>query len=425
MNIVLTTLGSRGDLQPFVALGAGLQAAGFSVKVLTAQADEAFVRSYGLDFFPFSVNIQQLLEGAEIQQMAKSDNPLQFFSSHIKGSSTVQQAMRQTQRELWEGCQGADAIIYHAGMANAFYVAQAMGIPAIMASPFPASATAAFPSFLFYNGPRLGKWYNLLTHRAFEQGFWLMARSAARAFWRERGEPARVLSTPPMRLQVQSGQPILYGFSQHLLPRPADWPDHLHVTGSWMLPTEANWTPPADLQAFLAAGPAPVYIGFGSMKDGTAFGQTAQIVADALVAIRQRGVLALGWNQLPAGIQLPQNIFLLDSVPHSWLFPQVAAVVHHGGAGTTAAGLQAGKPTIIIPHTGDQPAWGRRVSELGVGPRPIARKRLTVNNLMQAIREALEPQVVQRAAVLGAKLRAENGVDQAVAVVVEYLKKGK
>jgi sterol 3beta-glucosyltransferase len=159
------------------------------------------------------------------------------------------------------------------------------------------------------------------------------------------------------------------------------------------------------------------------MKDIAAFRQTFILITAALKITNQRAVIALGWNELPADEDVPENIFLTDSVPHSWLFPQMAAVVHHGGAGTTAAGLTAGKPTIIIPSNADQPAWGKRVFELGVGAKPIPKKKMTTEKLAAAIDYALRPDVVAKAAALGEKLRKENGVKNAVAIIREFLEK--
>lgn len=188
-----------------------------------------------------------------------------------------------------------------------------------------------------------------------------------------------------------------------------------------MITKEPEWTAPADLVEFIKNGQPPVYIGFGSMKDIAAFSKIFYIINDALKIAKQRAVVALGWNNLPANELIPKSIFLTDSVPHSWLFPKMTAVVHHGGAGTTAAGLAAGKPTVIIPSNADQPAWGKRVYELGVGAAPIAKKKLTAKKLAAAINEALHPEVIERAASLGAALREENGVKNTVKIIKDFL----
>ncbi len=214
--------------------------------------------------------------------------------------------------------------------------------------------------------------------------------------------------------------PVLYSFSEHVVPRPDDWPETTVATGYWFLEQDETWQPPAALVQFLAAGPPPVYVGFGSMA-GKDPARLTRIVLDALEQSGQRGLLATGWGGL-AVEDLPENLFAIDSAPHDWLFPRVSAVVHHGGAGTTAAGLRAGKPTLISPFMGDQPFWGQRVCEQGVGPKPIPQKQLSADALATAIHQLTHDQDMrQRATALGQKLRAENGVARAVAWIEEHL----
>ena len=207
--------------------------------------------------------------------------------------------------------------------------------------------------------------------------------------------------------------PVMYGYSNHVLPRPTDWPETTVATGYWFLPADETWQPPADLCAFLQAGTPPVYVGFGSMA-GTEPERLAGVVIDALQKTGQRGVLATGWGGLKPG-DLPDSIFKLESAPHDWLLPQMAAIVHHGGSGTTAAGLRAGKPSLSCPFTGDQPFWGERVYRLGAGPQPIKQKKLTVEAMAMAVTQMVNtPAMQQNAAAVGARIRAEDGIANAV-----------
>jgi sterol 3beta-glucosyltransferase len=201
-----------------------------------------------------------------------------------------------------------------------------------------------------------------------------------------------------------------------LLPVPADFPPHVHITGYWFLDAQPDWQPSPELVEFLENGTPPIYVGFGSMgMKGAA--KRAQIILQALKASRQRGLLARGWGGLKAA-ELPSNVFMLDEAPHDWLFPRVAAVVHHGGAGTTAAGLCAGKPSIICPFLGDQPFWGNLIYQRGVGPTPIPQKKLTADNLADAITQTIQdPAMNQRAAELGNKIRLEDGITRAIEVI--------
>jgi UDP:flavonoid glycosyltransferase YjiC (YdhE family) len=214
--------------------------------------------------------------------------------------------------------------------------------------------------------------------------------------------------------------PTLMGISPLVIPPPSDWNAHLHLTGYWFLNEPPGYQPPPALRDFLEDGPPPVYIGFGSMSNRDPRG-TTQIMIDALQKAGQRGILLSGWAGLHAE-DLPPSIYLLDAAPHSWLFPRMAAVIHHGGAGTTAAALRAGVPSGIVAHMGDQPYWGRRVHELGVGTAPIRRYHLTSERLTEMIRSLTnEAALRERAAAFGERLRAEDGVATAVRLLTQYL----
>jgi sterol 3beta-glucosyltransferase len=214
---------------------------------------------------------------------------------------------------------------------------------------------------------------------------------------------------------------MLYGYSNFVLPRPYDWNPNLNVTGYWFLDAAADWQPPADLVDFLRSGDPPVYIGFGSMGNKNRAKESTEIALEALSVCGKRGVLVSGWNSLSEDIKMPDTVYLIKDVPHSWLFPQMAAVVHHGGAGTTAAGLRAGVPSVIVPHGMDQPMWGQRVAEMGVGAAPIPRKKLTAENLANAITFSLQTDVQNRARELGEKISQENGIARAVELINQYL----
>jgi UDP:flavonoid glycosyltransferase YjiC (YdhE family) len=210
--------------------------------------------------------------------------------------------------------------------------------------------------------------------------------------------------------------PILYGFSPSVIAKPSDWDENTHVTGYWFLDAPDDWIPSSKLANFLDAGSPPVYIGFGSMSHRNPV-ETADLVLEALRRSHQRAILLSGWGSLQ-GSDLPDTVFMIDSVPHAWLFPRMAAVVHHGGAGTTAAGLRAGVPSVIVPFFGDQPFWGQRIADLGVGPDPIPRNKLTVERLARAIQIAVsDKDIHQRAAWLGEQIQAEDGNAHAVKII--------
>jgi UDP:flavonoid glycosyltransferase YjiC (YdhE family) len=210
--------------------------------------------------------------------------------------------------------------------------------------------------------------------------------------------------------------PWLYGFSAHVLPRPADWDQDQHITGYWFLDPPPGWAPDTDLQRFLDSGPPPVYVGFGSMSHVGRNRQTG-LALRALALSGQRGVLLTNGDS-PARQAVPPSVYCVADVPHAWLFPRLAAMVHHGGAGTTGAGLRAGVPAIVTPFAADQPAWAERVARLGVGLRLPGIRQLTAEKLGEAIHQAVtDSELRARAATLGEKIRCEDGVVRAVEII--------
>ena len=421
MKIAITTVGTRGDLQPYIALGLGLKEAGHEVLIVSSKNEEAFVKNYGLTFFSLNVDIQKLMDGEEVQEMSKGNNPLKFILSHLKGSKKLKQLMVDTQAEIWSACQFADIIIFHPGMPIGFFIAQENKRISVMANPFPVIANSDYPAILFYTSPRLGKLFNKITHKIFEKLFWSLSKSAVVEFWNKSVKTKMNFSLSPTRQQIDSGMPVINGYSNLFFHHSKHWNNNIHTTGSWFIDNEPNFIPPTELTNFIDNGEQPIYIGFGSMKDIESFKTTLNIITEALDQTKQRAVVGLGWSKLSYNESIPSNIFLIESIPHSWLFPKMKIVIHHGGAGTTATGLRVGKPTIIIPHNADQPAWGQRIFELGVGSKPIKKTKLTANNLASAILFAQQPNIISKADKLGQELRKENGVKNAVKIINDYI----
>ena len=407
MKILISTFGTHGDVQPFIALGQGLRAAGHDVALCTSVSYKPAIEGYGLDYAFMSDTMLTLTRAI----LTGSMSPLAIMRQ-------MKAAIRGTITDEWNAAQAfqPDLIVNHPKMLASYHIAEKLGIPPVLAIPLPFyTPTDAFPN-PFFAGLRLGAWANQASYR-------LMTLSTAMFSGMTNRFRADQLGLPPLRrladlLVAQDGTPIplLYPYSPHLLPVPIDFPPHVHVTGDWFLKPTADWEPPQALEQFLASGSPPVYVGFGSMS-GKRAQSRARLVIDALEQAGQRGMLARGWGGLAAS-ELPETVFMIDEAPHDWLFPRMAAVVHHGGAGTTAAGLRAGKPTVICPFLGDQPFWGRVVSERGLGPRPIPQRRLTAPRLADAIRTAVsDGGMRERAAALGAQIRAEDGVGQAVEII--------
>jgi UDP:flavonoid glycosyltransferase YjiC (YdhE family) len=291
-----------------------------------------------------------------------------------------------------------------------FDLAEKYGVPMAQAAVSPLARTQAFPLMGF---PKLHlPGYNKATYYLGEQMAWQMFRVVINR-WRK-----QKLRLPPQPLsgyfrQLGTRQiPIVNGFSQYVVPRPADWSEHIHITGYWF-PENKHWHPPSDLSTFIEAGSPPVFIGFGSMpiKDSQ---QTTNIILEALKQSGQRGILHMGWGGL-GNQSLPDYVFKLDYAPHDWLFPRMAMVIHHGGSGTTSFGLRSGIPSCVVSFVFDQSYWGERIAELGVGPKPIRYKELTVEGLRKAISIGVgNSQIRQKAVKLGKKIQAENGIENAL-----------
>lgn len=422
MKIAITTVGSRGDLQPFISIGLGLKDAGYDVLIVSAKNEEDYVINYGLKFFALDVDIQELMEGnSDVQEMTKGNNPIKFITSHLKSSKNLKTLMIKTHGEIWKACQDADLIVFHPGIPLGFFIAQVLNKKSVLLNPFPVVATKDYPSILFYSLPRLGRAYNSLTHKIFYKVFWALSKTAIVEFWNKNVHKKVDFKTSPLIQQIKSGRPVINAYSPLTFHPAVEWGNNVQTVGSLMIEKEENFVPTEELDDFIKIGEPPIFIGFGSMKDINSFTKTFEIISEAVTKTKQRAIIGLGWTKNSFTGNVPDNIFLIENIPFTWLFPRMKMVIHHGGAGTTAAGLIAGKPTLIIPHIADQPAWGQRVYELGVGAKPISKKNLSVENLSKAIQFALQPEIVKNAYQLGQRMRKENGNTRAIDIINKYM----
>jgi sterol 3beta-glucosyltransferase len=414
-RIAIIAPGSRGDVEPYIALGKGFIKAGNVVRLVTHRDFEALAHAHGLEFWPLEVSVQDIAQGPAMRERLGRGNLLAVMSQ------MAQEAQRGALHLAEVGlaaCRGMDLVLTGiGGLFVGLALAEKLGLPLVQAYYAPFTPTQAYPSFLFPMLPsRLSGSLNRLSYHVARQMMWQAFRPADNLARKGvLGLPAAPFWGPFNGDRAQH-YPILYGYSPAVIPRPPDWGNHIHVTGYWFLDAEEDWNPPPALVDFLQAGPPPVYVGFGSMSSRKPE-ETADLILQALARTQQRGILLSGWGGLSRA-ESSDSVFVLDSVPFSWLFPRVAAVVHHGGAGTTAAGLRAGVPSVVVPFFADQPFWGQRIAQLGVGPAPIPRRRLTVGRLAQAIEQAVTDQTMRRrAAELGARIQADDGVARAVALV--------
>jgi sterol 3beta-glucosyltransferase len=415
MKILITTFGTRGDIQPYIAFGKGLLRAGYDVALGTSEGYRSLVEEHQLQYIFLDRNLLRLTQGV-MGETSQSDT-----FAMVK---QMMPAMREMMEHEWLAAQSfePDLILYHPKCMGSLHVAEKLGIPAVLSLPLPFyTPTKEFP-VPFLSNIHLGAWFNRFS-------YWLMAMLPSAMYGgminnfrtKTLGLPKNGRFANSLARHDGTPVPVIYPYSPTLLPVPEDFPEHAYVTGYWFLDHSPDWQPEPALVEFLETGTPPVYIGFGSMG-GRGAQKRAMIALEALQKTGQRGLFARGWGGLSPS-DLPANTFMLDSVPHDWLFPKVAAVVHHGGAGTTAAGLRAGKPTVVCPFIADQPFWGDLVYLRGAGPKPVPQSRLTAARLAEAITEAVTNQTIQQqAAYLGKQIDAEDGVTCGVEVIGTFLK---
>lgn len=407
LSIAVVCNDTRGGVQPYVALALGLRRAGHAVRAVAPSDLAAMFSMVGIACAPLSGSLEATLRAsdgaAERGALASMRLAARELPAHI-GS---------WMRETLAACEGVDVVTGGVGgLIIGGAVAEKLRVPFVETHLQPLDVpTDLYPGPLFASVPRvLGGWGVRMSHRLSSAAVWMpFKRAAASARASALGLRGAAQTFGPKR--------ALYGFSPRVVPMPDDPKGLRHVTGYWFLPASADWRPPEGLESFLARPGPVVSVGFGSMTGGDASALSV-LAVDAARAVGARVILLSGWGGVDAAHAPAHNddVFGIDAVPHDWLFPRVSAIVHHGGAGTTGAGLRSGTPSIVVPFTMDQPFWGGRVAALGVGPAPIARKRLTSERLASALSAALGDSAMrERAASLGTAIRAEDGVGAAVA----------
>lgn len=410
MKAVLAPVGSRGDVQPMLALGAALREAGHEVTLCVAENYRSSVEALGLPYVRGGEDAQDLMTKREV----KGRGPLRF--TKLGRMFEIGRIMvREQFAALEEASRGADLIVGTVLTTAGPSVAEHLGIPCFRACYFPASLpTAELPSILFgaLKGP---PWLNRATWKL--HGF--LDNMGLRSLVNEYRVSRKLPPIEDLHAHTFARLVPLMAFDTEFAPLPGDFSRSptVHATGYWLL--EQGEPLPDDVEEFLAAGDRPVYVGFGSMPNKDPARRTA-VVLEAVRKAGCRAVLSAGWGGLDGGVRDPR-CKVIGAVNHAALFPRLAAVVHHGGAGTTAAALHAGVPQILVPHVFDQHYWGWRVRATGVGPAPLSR-RFTADALASAIRETLgDATMAQRARSIAERLRPSRGAQRAVEVLEQEL----
>lgn len=420
LNVVIHVVGSRGDVQPFVALGAELQRTGHRVRLATHEVFRKFVQDAGLEFYPIGGDPAELMA-----YMVKNPGLLPGMDTLRSGEIAKKRAIIALMLEgCWKSCYSPDPDTQKPFVANAIianppsfahvHCAQALGIPLHMMFTMPWSPTTAFPHPLAnVVGSQVGEGQaNYLSYHFVSWLTWQGLADIINAFRKDSLglEPVPLSEGPFLieRLRV----PFTYCWSPALIPRPKDWPEQIDVCG-FFFRQQPTFSPSTALNDFLQAGRQPVYIGFGSIVVDDPDSLT-EVISQAVKLAGVRAIISAGWSSLASETVSDDVFFLEGDCPHEWLFQQVAAVVHHGGAGTTACGLRYGCPTVVVPFFGDQPFWGDMIYRAGAGPRPVPHRQLDAQNLSEAILFCLNSDVKQAVQHMSKQMMDNDGVRNAV-----------
>ena len=413
MKITILTYGSRGDVQPFLPLSLGLIARGHSIKLAAPSRFKELVEGYGIPFVPLAGEPEDLSRrlndvGYNFLKMVR-----EMMDHAIEIGADV---LRQTE----QACQDADLIIHtFAHAVGAHTLAREKNIPDVHVQTFPMfTPTGDYPNIAL---PDLKiRAFNRLMHLVSQKITWWTSKFGFEQVRHRAGLPKRKLYFPFDKDPLRPPTLILCAWSPIILPPSADWSSNVYVTGYFFFDINAPYQPPVELQNFLDAGAPPVCVSFGSMVNRDAE-RIDCIVREALTQTGQRGIILSGWGK----VNLPssKDLLYLESVPHDWLLPHCKMIIHHGGAGTTSAGLRAGIPNIIVPFTADQPFWGNRVSAIHAGPKPILVKNLSVKRLASAIIEAESKVIRERAQAIGQRVGCEEGVSRAIELIESQMSK--
>jgi len=408
--ITILCSGSRGDLQPYIALAQELKALGRPVRIVGGSSFEGFIKSYGIDVYPLSADyLSTDLDPKFLQDALSSDNPLKMLFTFNKMKKF---AVGLTE-EMFDACKDSDLIIYHPGCTIGYFAGKQLGIPSVLASPFPMHKTKEIASVIAYGKTKMP---NVLSYNLLQGMLWMAGKTGIKTFYKwEFGKLPSNFGIPFER--VDREHPAIISCSNHVFPKPKDWSKHIHQYGYWFAKEEIEYVPSEELSDFLGKGEKPIYIGFGSVYDSNRKDEIVKLFTEALKRTGKRGILS-GLGEIQ---HLPANMLAIGSIPHSWLFQQVSVVCHHGGAGTTAAGFRAGVPSIIIPFSNDQFAWAHRAYDIGVGSKPIYRKALSVDKLVSAIEYTQQDHIVANAKGLGMHIAKENGAMECAKIVAQLL----
>ncbi|MCP2261852.1 UDP:flavonoid glycosyltransferase YjiC, YdhE family [Streptoalloteichus tenebrarius] len=408
-RVAILTAGSHGDVAPYVGLGVELRAAGHHVTIAVSERFHDYVTGAGLAFHSLPDLDVRDTGVAEAADAANNTGARAAFALIRLGV----EVFRRQLPAMIEAVRQADVLLCsHPTVLFGRQIAEAVKIPCVVL-PLQPAEPSRYLGPMALGGRNLGPTLNVAVANVVARGAYRMFAGVVRDLRAQLGLPP--VSPDAIRRRYEA-HPLrsLHGVSPVVVPRPTDWPDTAEMVGYWWPPRPAGWEPPAELVDFLAAGPPPVYVGFGSMGANRRE-QLQAVVQEALARSGLRAIVHRGWAELAVK---GDDVLMVDHVPHDWLFPQVAAVVHHAGAGTTAAGLRAGVPAVPVPLAHDQPFWAQRLLALGVAPAVVPTRQLTGDRLAAALAYAVgAPALRRRAEAVARRIGAEDGAARVREVV--------
>lgn len=407
MRFTVVTCVTEGDTRPIIGVCRGLLNAGHDVQFFGDRSTLSIAESHGIPARPLHGDIKAVLDsGRAFENPSQSEGKVIHLAKFL--AQIANENALQWMKEVGDDARSSQAILF-SGIASyvGLAIAEGLRLPGVGLGLLPISPTMAFPSPLLPIR-KFPKIFNRISYKAVNTLFWYLFRRKINVARKE-------IYGQESRKKMWRDYPILYGISRHLIPEPTDWPEIWKLCGAWTT-EHANWQPPASLVDFLASGPPPIYVGFGSMAGF----DRQKMLATVIEAVDGRRALFFpGWSGIEPNL-LPRNFFVIGATPHSWLFPHTSMVIHHGGAGTSHTASRAGVPSIVIPFGGDQFFWAQRLATLGVAPPFVSHSKITASALSRMIAFAEKSETIQRARRLGAAMAQEDGISYAVQQIEKY-----
>lgn len=411
--ITIICAGSRGDFQPYIALAQQLQKLGQDVQISGSSSVENLVRSYDIDYFKIDDDFEKLGVDPKLLEKAQSaTNPFKMLLTFNK----MKKYGIKIAEETYSSLEGSELIIYHPGCTIGYFAAQEMGIPTVLATPFPMHKTNEYLSVVTYGKVKPNKLNKKISYKMIQSMLWLASSNTVKKHWKKSFKRLPKNFGSPYE-KINENHPAIVSCSNFVFPKPKDWNKNIHQSGYWFVDENTDYTPSKELSDFLCKGESPIYIGFGSVFNNNQKDELVNLIIEAMKKCKKRGIIS-GMGKID---NLPDNLISVDNIPHTWLFNNVSLVCHHGGAGTTAAGFRAGVPSVIIPFSNDQFAWAHRAYDLGVAAKPIYRKDLSSDKLAEGITFALREEIINNSKILAKNISKENGALDCAKLIIDIL----